>query len=156
LRGVRPRLPAREGSGVTTCPVAPDSASRHERALKAPRVPLRRTPPSGTEWLRRHHVSYGVRPHLPTRKGSDVATCHAALDPASCYGRALTSPLVLWHQACLPTREGSGVTMCPTASDPPPDMGGLWRRHVSRGIRPCLPAWEGSDVATCHMALGVL
>jgi hypothetical protein len=41
LRGARPRLPAREGSGVTTCPVAPDSASRHGSALKSPRVPLR-------------------------------------------------------------------------------------------------------------------
>jgi hypothetical protein len=37
--GSRPRLPTKEGSGVTTCPTALDPASQRGRALALPRIP---------------------------------------------------------------------------------------------------------------------
>jgi hypothetical protein len=74
----RPCLPAQEGSGFSTCPMAPDTASRHVTALTSPRVPRPQT-------------------RLPAWEGSDVATCPMAPDPASRCERALMSPLVPWH-----------------------------------------------------------
>jgi hypothetical protein len=112
-RGTRPCLLAREGSGVTMCPMALDPASQHGRALPSPHVPWRQTPP-GTGGLWRHHVSHGAIPHLLARKGSGVAMCLVASDPASRHRMAPTSLRVPWHQTRLPIREGSGVAMCPT------------------------------------------
>jgi hypothetical protein len=54
-------LPAREGSSVAMCPMAPD-------------------PPLVTGGLRRWPTPHGARPRLLTREGSGVATCHMALD----------------------------------------------------------------------------
>jgi hypothetical protein len=130
--GTRPRLPTREGSGVTTCLMAPNPISRHGRALASPCVSWQHTPPPGTG-------------------GSGVATC-----PASQHGRAPASLCVPWHQAHLPAREGFGAAMCPMAPTPPPSTGGLWCHHMPRGVRSSLLTREGSGATTCHLALSVL
>jgi hypothetical protein len=70
---LRTHLPTGEGSGATTCPMAPDPTSLLGRALALPRVPRLRTPP-------------------PCWEGSDAATCLTALDPASLLERVLTLP----------------------------------------------------------------
>jgi hypothetical protein len=70
---LRTHLPTGEGSGATTCPMAPDPASLLGRALAPPCVPRLRTPP-------------------PCSEGSDAATCLTALDPASLLERAPTLP----------------------------------------------------------------
>jgi hypothetical protein len=72
-------LPAREGSGATTCPTTLDSVSLFGRAPALPRVPrLWILPPcSGGLW--RCHVSYGTEPCLPAQEGFGAATCPVAL-----------------------------------------------------------------------------
>jgi hypothetical protein len=112
--GARPCLPAREGSGVATCPMAPDP-TWHGRALASPCVPRRHTPPPGTEGLRRCHVPRSVRSRLPAQDDSDVATCPVAPDPPPDEGG-------LWcrhvsHGTRLPAWEGSSVATCHMALD---------------------------------------
>jgi hypothetical protein len=62
--GLRPRLPTEVGSGVATCPMAPNVAPGWGR-------------------LRRCHVPYGSRPHMLAGVGSSAATCPMAPDQAS-------------------------------------------------------------------------
>jgi hypothetical protein len=71
--GSRPRLPAREGSSVVTCPVALDPTS-----------------PMGG--LQHFHVSHRSGPHLSAREGSGVAMCPTALNPVFPLGRAPMPP----------------------------------------------------------------
>jgi hypothetical protein len=78
--GSRPCLPAREGSGAATCPLAPDPASLLGRALKLPRIPQLQTLPPYLGGLRRCYVYHGTGPCLPTLKGSGAVTCHVALE----------------------------------------------------------------------------
>jgi hypothetical protein len=59
FRDSRSCLPAQEGSGAATCPVAPDPASLLRRAPTLPRVLRHRPPPPCSGGLRCCHVSYG-------------------------------------------------------------------------------------------------
>jgi hypothetical protein len=131
--GTRPRHPAREGSGITACLLAPDPASRPGRALASPRVSWHQTPPPGTGGLWRHHVSHVNIPHLSTREGSGITMrpmapspppregglwcCHVphGSSPPSQHGRAPVSPHAAWCQV------------------QPPDTGGLRRQNVPPG-----------------------
>jgi hypothetical protein len=143
--GTRPRLPAWVGSGVTACPMAPDPATRHGRALASPRVSWHQTPPPDPGGLWRHHVSHGTKPHLPAREGSGVTMCLMATYPTSRHGG-------LWrrHVPRLSTWEGSGITMCPMAPSPPPREGGLWCCHVPHGSNP--PSQHGRALVSPHAA----
>jgi hypothetical protein len=80
------------------------------------------------------HVPYGDGPRLSAEVDSAAATCPAALDAASLFGRAPALPHVPRHRT------------------PPPCSGGLRRCHMSHGSGSCLPAHEGSDAATCPTA----
>jgi hypothetical protein len=132
-RSSGPCLPAREGSGVATCPAAPDP-SLLRRAPALPRAPRLRIPRPCLGGLRRCHMSRSSGACLPDREGSGAAMCPAAPDPASLLGRDLALP------------------RAPQLWTPRPYSVGLQRCHVSRNSRPCLPAREGSDAATCPMA----
>jgi hypothetical protein len=107
---------AREGSGITTCPMAPSSPLVREGSCVTTCLAVLDPPPAAGE-LWRCHVSCGTG--LTSRPR-----------------RAPASPCVPWFQTQLPVREGSGVAMCVVAPGPPPGRGGLWCHHVSRGSRP--------------------
>jgi hypothetical protein len=85
---LRTRLPARDSSGATLCPVALDPASLLGRASALPQVPWLRILPPYLGGLRRYHISHGFGSCLPTREGSGIVTCPTAPDPASLLGRA--------------------------------------------------------------------
>jgi hypothetical protein len=57
--------------------------------------------------LRRCHMSYGSRPHLPAKVVSDSATCPMALDLSSRLRQALVLPHVLWLWTLPPGQGGS-------------------------------------------------
>jgi hypothetical protein len=135
---VKHRLPAREGSGVTTCPMTPDPTSQHRRAPTSPRALWCQTPPPSTGGLRHHHVSRDTKPRLSMREGPGVATCPAASDPPlgegglwcrhvshgsrpiSRHGRALSSPRATWLSACYGSQgKGKYSVGLLTRSDPP-------------------------------------
>jgi hypothetical protein len=67
-------LPAREGSGAATCPMAMDNASLLVRALMMPCAPQLQTPShcSGGLWC--CHVPRGSGSHLPAWEDSDCDT----------------------------------------------------------------------------------
>jgi hypothetical protein len=118
------RLPAREGSGATTCHMAPNFTSLLGRALvllhahgSGSRLPAQgggapvlscvtwlQTPPPCSGGLRCYHVYYGSRPCLPAREGSDAVMCPTTLKGP----RALRIKKGL---AGLPTRLGLRVFM---------------------------------------------
>jgi hypothetical protein len=83
-------LPTREGTGIATCPVAPNPASLLTRAPTLPRIPRHQTSPPYSGGLWHCHVSYGNESCLPAWEGSSVATCPTTPDPASLLGRAPT------------------------------------------------------------------
>jgi hypothetical protein len=87
-------LPAREGSGVVTCPTALDPASMLGRAPMLPCVSWLRILPPCSGGIRRCHVSHGSRSCLPAHEGSDATTCPTTPDPASLLRRAPTLPHV--------------------------------------------------------------
>jgi hypothetical protein len=97
-------LPTGVGFGVTTCPVALDPASLLGWAPALPHIlrPWNLLPCWGGLWC--HHVSCNPGPCLPTRVGSDVATCHAAPDPASLLGCAPVPPHVHSHYGLWASR----------------------------------------------------
>jgi hypothetical protein len=80
--GSRPRLPARESSGATTCLIAPDPASlwRAEGDPMLPHVTRLRTLPPYLGGLRCYHVPHGSETYLPAREGG-VRCCHISHDP---------------------------------------------------------------------------
>jgi hypothetical protein len=59
---------------TATCHTALDLASQLRWAPALPRVLWLRTSPPGLAGLRRCHVSYGSKPHLPTGAGFGTAT----------------------------------------------------------------------------------
>jgi hypothetical protein len=124
-------LSPRQGRRTATCPTASDSASL---ALELPCVPRLQILPPCSGGFRCCHVSRGSESCLPAHKGSGVATCPTAPDPASLLERASVLPHVprLWIL--------------------PPYLGGFRRCHVSHSTEPRLPAREGSDAATCPAA----
>jgi hypothetical protein len=73
--GTGPCHPIRKGSGVVTCPVAPDPVYQHWR------VPCRR-------------ASCDSGSRLPAQEGFRAATRPAALEPDSPHGRVLALPRV--------------------------------------------------------------
>jgi hypothetical protein len=89
-------LPAWEGSGVVACPTALDPTSLLGRAPALPRVPRIQIMCPCSGWLRRCHVSHGSGSCLSAQEGSGAATCPAALDYASLFGRAPALPRVPW------------------------------------------------------------
>jgi hypothetical protein len=60
------------GSGVATCPVAPNHASLFGRAPALPRVPQLRTTPRIGSGLQCHRVSHGSEPHPSVQEGFDA------------------------------------------------------------------------------------
>jgi hypothetical protein len=80
------------------------------------------------------HMPYSTGSCLPAREGFGAATCPAAPDAASMFGRAPTLPRV------------------PQLRMLPPCSGGLRRCHMSRASRSCLPTREGFGAATCPVA----
>jgi hypothetical protein len=86
-RSLGPRLPTK-GSGVATCPAAPNLASLSRTAPVLPHVPWLRTSPPCQGGLRYCHVSHGSGPCLPVKEGSSAATCPVAPDLASLLRRA--------------------------------------------------------------------
>jgi hypothetical protein len=74
-RGFGSCLSAREGSGVATCPAAPDPASLLGRALALPHVPRLWILPPCSRGLQRCHVSHGTGPRLPAWEGSSAVMC---------------------------------------------------------------------------------
>jgi hypothetical protein len=106
-------LPAREGYGAATCPMAPDPASLLGRALMLLCIPRYWILPSCSGGLRRYHVSYDTGSRLPARGGSVATMCPMASDPTSLLGRAPVVPRVPRHRTL------------------PPCSGGLRRCHVS-------------------------
>jgi hypothetical protein len=96
---IRPRLPARDGSGVTTCPTVSHL-------------------PPGTGGLWHRHVLRSVRPCFPMRESSGVVTCPIApgphsdegglwchhmshgSKPTSRHGRAPASQRTAWFSLC--------------------------------------------------------
>jgi hypothetical protein len=139
--GSRPRLPARDSSGATTCPVASEPASLLRRAPILPCVTWLQTPPPSSRGLRCCHVPRGSGPRLTAQEGSGTATCPAAMDPASLLGRALVLPHVPQLQTPPPCSGGSGAATCPAAPDPASHLGRalvlpratwLWTVHPSR------------------------
>jgi hypothetical protein len=114
-RDFGPHLHAEVGSGATTCPKAPDLASRLRWTPALPCVIWLWTSPPGWGGLWCCHVSYSSGSRLPTEVGSSAAMCHMALDFASRLRRAPTLPHALWLRTS------------------PPDWGGLRRCHMSRG-----------------------
>jgi hypothetical protein len=54
----------REGSGIATCPKAPDPASSFMMALVLPRVLRLWTPPHHQGGLRHYHATLGIGPSL--------------------------------------------------------------------------------------------
>jgi hypothetical protein len=77
--GPGPYLPARVGSGTTTCPVASDLASLLGWAPVPPCVLRPRTLPPCWSGLRCHHVSCGLGPCFPAGVGSGAAMCPHSL-----------------------------------------------------------------------------
>jgi hypothetical protein len=66
-------------SGAVTCPTAPESASLLGRTSVLPHAPWLWIPHPCSGGLRCCYVSYGFRPCLPARGGSDVVTCLVTL-----------------------------------------------------------------------------
>jgi hypothetical protein len=83
------------------------------------------------------HMPYIIGSYHRAREGTNAATCHMALDPASLLARAPVLPRVmrLWIL--------------------PPYLRGLWCCHVSRGYRSCHPTQEGSSAAMSPTALAL-
>jgi hypothetical protein len=101
--------------------------------------------------LRRCHVSYDFRPHLPAEMDSDAATCHMPSDLTSQLRWTTALPRVLWLQTSRSRLRWAPALSCVlwlrTLS---PGWGGLRRCHVSYGSGPHLPTEVGSGAVTCH------
>jgi hypothetical protein len=98
----RPCLPARVGSGATTCPTAPDPASLLVWASAPPHVLWPWTLPPCWGGLRCCHISYGPGTCFPAGVVSGATMCPATPDPASLLGWAPTSPRVMQPRTLLP------------------------------------------------------
>jgi hypothetical protein len=70
-----PHLPVEVGSGVATCPAAPDLASLLRWAPVSPRVPQLRTSPPCWSELQQCHVPHSLGPCLLTEVNSSAVTC---------------------------------------------------------------------------------
>jgi hypothetical protein len=82
-----PRLPSEEGSGITTCPVAPDPASLLGKVSVLPCAP----------WL---------QTRLPVGEGSGAATSPTVLNPTFLLEKASTLSRVPQLQTRFPAEEG--------------------------------------------------
>jgi hypothetical protein len=134
LYSFKSRLPAREGSGVVTCPTAPDLASLLWRALALSCALPLQILPLCLGGLRRCHVSCGMGPHLSAREGFDVVMCVEALDPASLLKRALVLLCVSWLWTLPPYLRGlHRCHMSPWLQNLPPCSGGFRYSHVPHG-----------------------
>jgi hypothetical protein len=99
---IGPCFPAKVGSGVATCPVAPDPTSLIGRAPVPSRVPWFWTPP-------------------PCKGGLRCATCPTVSNPASLQGRAPERYVSYCSGSCPPT--GSALLPPPHALRFPVDRG---------------------------------
>jgi hypothetical protein len=109
--GPGPYLPTGVGSGVTTCPTAPDPTSLLGWAPAPPRVLWPQTLLPCWGGLRCHHVSYGPEPCLPAGVGSGVTTCPASPDPARVGSGAAMCPHSLWIMG-LKSKRNCGRPRC--------------------------------------------